>query len=192
MINKRVIMVLMALMILIIGVTAVSAEDSSNNNLTSAESTVSTADTINNADITSDVSNKESLEPKTSNQVKSSKLTAGESSKYNITQDTYSNYFNDSGYLSDDVNDGDTLDIQGLINITDGRMVINKAVNIVSTTENGTIAFNTPYGAPDYKFYGDNLPKVAFIINNQGSYTNVTGISFINTQIWSTNNTHVT
>ncbi len=87
-----------------------------------------------------------------------------------INQDNYEDFFNkpinDTTYagLSDLVNDGDVLDIQGEINI-DYTISIDKAVNITSTTNDGVFTQND----------SDRNRKI--VITEGGSNTNVTNIT---------------
>jgi len=104
---------------------------------------------------------------------------------YIITQDTIEYFLNEKG-LTSIVKPGDTLDIQGTIKLNKS-LVINKPVNIISTTNDAYIDLDTHAGS----MVGDS-PGNCFIINNDGSYTNVTGIYFHNTQLWIYNTHHVT
>ncbi|MCK9151831.1 right-handed parallel beta-helix repeat-containing protein [Methanobacterium alcaliphilum] len=59
-------------------------------------------------------------------------------SVHNITNDTYSNYFNDSGDINNSaVNDGDVLDLSGTI--TNKNMNIKKPLNVTSSNKNATL-----------------------------------------------------
>ena len=109
-----------------------------------------------------------------------------------VTQDTYEYYFNqaDAGRFFDYVPEGVTLDFQGKIINPDSsievQMTVNKPVNIVSTTEDAYVCLNTVAGS----LIGDS-PGNSFAITNGGSGTNVTGITFYNTQLWLTNTHYV-
>lgn len=89
--------------------------------------------------------------------------------------------------LSDDVIAGDTVDIQGKILLNETTLTINKGINIISSTKDAYICLNTTSGS----LFGE-APGSSFVINRGGSYSNVTGIYFFNTQLWLTNTTHVT
>ena len=104
---------------------------------------------------------------------------------YIITQDSIK-YFIDKNGLNSVINPGDTLDIQGRI-ILNNSLLINKAVNIISSTNDGYIDLNTTAG--DY--FGSSQGN-SFIITNDGAYTNVTGVYFHNTQLWIYGTHHVT
>ena len=54
----------------------------------------------------------------------------GEGNIYELTEETYSNYFDSKGRLKDNVKDGDTLIFSGKFN-PKGRIILNKVVNIV-------------------------------------------------------------
>lgn len=104
---------------------------------------------------------------------------------YVITQDSIK-YFIDGRGLNSVINPGDTLDIRGRI-ILNNSLLINKAVNIISSTNDGFIDLNTTAG--DY--FGSSQGNT-FTINDEGAYTNVTGIYFHNTQLWIYGTHHVT
>ena len=109
-----------------------------------------------------------------------------------INGTNYDDYFNqtDGGKLVDSIKAGDTLDIQGSIISPNASnkifMDINKPINIISTTGDGYIDLDTTA----HSVMG-SLPDNSFVISNGGSYSNVTGITFHNTQMWITNTTHV-
>ena len=104
---------------------------------------------------------------------------------YIVTQDTIGYFFDEVG-LTSIVNPGDTLNIQGTIKLN-RTLTINKPVNIISTTKDAYIDLNTTAG----NLFGEN-PGNRFAINKDGSYTNITGIYFHNTQLWITNTHHIT
>ena len=93
-----------------------------------------------------------------------------------VTNSTYSDYFDASGYLNAAVPDGVILDFQGMFK---GKypMFINKAVNIISSTGDAVI---------------DSSKTATFNVIAGGAYTNVTGLNFINTVIFVTGAQHVT
>ena len=109
-----------------------------------------------------------------------------------VTSENVLDYFNqkNNGALDDCVPEGVTLDFQGEIKAVDignFNITINKAVNIVSSTQDAYIDLNTSAGT-----YEASNPGDRFTINKQGSKTNVTGITFHNTQVWLQNTDHVT
>ena len=103
-----------------------------------------------------------------------------------ITSETINRYFDNNGRLTSKVNPGDTLDIRGIIKLRHS-LIINKAVNIISSTNDAYIDLNTTGGS----YFGEN-PGSCFSITKDGAYTNVTGIYFHNTQLWIYNTHHVT
>lgn len=104
---------------------------------------------------------------------------------YIVTQDTIGYFFDEAG-LTSIVNPGDTLNIQGTIKLNQS-LIINKPVNIISTTNDAFIDLNTTSG----NYFGGSQGNT-FTINKDGAYTNVTGIYFHNTQLWLFNTDHVT
>lgn len=104
---------------------------------------------------------------------------------YVITQDSIK-YFLDGSGLNSVINPGDTLDIRGRI-ILNNSLLINKPVNIISSTNDGYIDLNTTAG--DY--FGSSQGN-SFKIFETGAYTNVTGVYFHNTQLWIYGTHHVT
>ena len=109
-----------------------------------------------------------------------------------VTSENVLDYFNQSneGKLNDCIPDGATLDFQGEIkaaNIGKLNIYINKAINMISSTEDAFIDLNTVAGDYDGSSPGDK-----FTIDKSGSRTNVTGITFHNTQVWVYNADYVT
>ena len=115
------------------------------------------------------------------------------STTYIVNETSFSDYFDENGFLREIVKPGDTLDFQGRITVEDGtiangtNITINIPLNIISSTNDAYIDLNTTAGSLLGTFQG-----ACFVINNEGSYTNVTGIYFHNTQLWLTNTHHVT
>lgn len=103
-----------------------------------------------------------------------------------VNDRTINIYFDEDGYLTSRVNPGDTLDIRGTIKLKKS-LIINKPVNIISSTKDAYIDLNTTGGS----YFGEN-PGSCFSITKDGAYTNVTGIYFHNTQLWIYNTHHVT
>ena len=110
-----------------------------------------------------------------------------------VNQTSFSDYFDENGSLKEIVKPGDTLDFQGRITVEDGtiandtNITINIPLNIISSTNDAYIDLNTTAGSLLGTEQG-----ACFVINNAGSYTNVTGIYFHNTQLWLTNTHYVT
>ena len=98
-----------------------------------------------------------------------------------VTNETFFDYFI-SGTLADYVPEGATLDFRGKFYSHDDvkfDLVINKPINMISTTGDAFIDLNTTAGS----LLGEN-PGSCFTINNGGSGSNVSGIIFHNTQVW--------
>ena len=98
-----------------------------------------------------------------------------------VTNETFFDYFI-NGTLADYVPEGATLDFRGKFYSHDDvkfDLVINKPINMISTTDDAFIDLNTTAGS----LLGEN-PGSCFTINNGGSGSNVSGIIFHNTQVW--------
>ena len=98
-----------------------------------------------------------------------------------VTNETFFDYFI-NGTLADYVPEGATLDFRGKFYSHDDvkfDLVINKPINMISTTGDALIDLNTTAGS----LLGEN-PGSCFTINNGGSGSNVSGIIFHNTQVW--------
>ena len=98
-----------------------------------------------------------------------------------VTNETFFDYFI-NGTLADYVPEGATLDFIGKFYSHDDvkfDLVINKPINMISTTGDAFIDLNTTAGS----LLGEN-PGSCFTINNGGSGSNVSGIIFHNTQVW--------
>ena len=98
-----------------------------------------------------------------------------------VTNEIFFDYFI-NGTLADYVPEGATLDFRGKFYSHDDvkfDLVINKPINMISTTGDAFIDLNTTAGS----LLGEN-PGSCFTINNGGSGSNVSGIIFHNTQVW--------
>ena len=115
-----------------------------------------------------------------------------------VTYKNFYDYFDEfNNYtLQNYIPDGVTLDLQGnitFINLNKTEdynilsMRINKPVNIISSTKDAFIDFNGKAGS----LFGDYQGS-CFSITNGGSWSNVTGITIHNTQVWLYNTHHVT
>ena len=171
----------MTLLILIISISAVSAIDVNSNQTFQDDFTTQDMATTDDTNINQNTIIENEIGDLKANENKKDSKNNLKSNSHVINQSTYSDYFDSEGFLVSNVSDGDTLDFQGLINLTESRMVINKAVNIVSTTNDGNISLNTPTEEPYIK---NGLPYDAFVIDRSASYTNITGINIYNTLIW--------
>ena len=115
-----------------------------------------------------------------------------------VTYKNFYDYFNadDKYKFHDYIPNGVTLDFRGNItyvnlNKTEDFNIlsinINKPVNIISTTNDAFIDFNGKAGSLLGEYQGST-----FTISNGGSWSNVTGITIHNTQVWVYNTHHVT
>ena len=109
-----------------------------------------------------------------------------------VNAENYMYYFNqaDGGKIFGFIEDGTTLDFQGsIINPDQEKNVyfdVSKPVNIISTTNDAYIDLNTTAGS----LMGEN-PGNRFTVSYGGSWSNITGINFHNTQLWVFNTHHV-
>ena len=107
-----------------------------------------------------------------------------------VTQATVNDIFSGAGYtLGDAVKAGDVLDFQGIIDI-DHSLVINKLVNIISSSNPNAVVKLNSASNTETPVNGD--PGRAFVINKAGSGTTVQGIRIENTQTWLYNTSNVT
>ena len=106
---------------------------------------------------------------------KSQKSTKESGNTIIFNSTTFDNYVSNN-QLNDNVNDGDTLDFQGIMYGERFKLTINKPVNIISSTNDA--------------FYGDDR-ELGFTINQGGSGTNLTNVHFYNTHLVVYNATNV-
>ena len=131
--NKIILICLLLLVFLSFGAVSAVEDANSTDDLTVQATDVSddlTLDNINEISQTNDEMLKE------------------ENAPIVITNDTFSNYFDDEGKISDSVAEGATLDFQGQITSSENikAIYINKSVNIISSTKDATITLNTKNG----------------------------------------------
>ncbi|WP_303234832.1 beta strand repeat-containing protein [Methanosphaera cuniculi] len=198
--NSKYLFLGLTLLILLISIGSISATDN-----TTSTTKISTTDTPNEVVTTSNPkiedkkietkkinSKKEIKTIKTTTQKENTNKTVKKQTTHIINNNTISQYFNkENNYtLSDKVADGDTLDIRGNISNHDDKnlsMIINRPVNVISSTKDAYIDLNTTAGS----LLGDN-PGTRFGIVTGADYTNVTGINLHNTQLWVSAVNHVT
>ena len=101
-----------------------------------------------------------------------------------VTNETFFDYFDasNSNRLFDSIPNGATLDFQGRFISDDNvcyNMEINKPINMISSTKDAFINLNTIAGS----YMGDN-PGNRFTVSYGGSGTNISDISFFNSQLW--------
>ncbi len=109
-----------------------------------------------------------------------------------VTAETFFNYFNrsNSNRLCEHVPNGAVLDFQGSFISTSSVsyiMEINKPVNMVSTTKDAYINLNTIAQGMS----GEN-PGDRFTVSYGGSGSNISDISFYNSQLWFYNTHNLT
>ena len=108
-------------------------------------------------------------------------------STYIVNQDNINTIFGGDGYtLGNAVKADDCLDFQGTIDINHS-LVINKPVNIISTTQDAVVKLHTPAGDRT-----GNNPGSTFVINADGAGTQVQDIRLENTGMWIFNTSNVT
>ena len=108
-----------------------------------------------------------------------------------VKQENVNTIFSGEGYtLGDAVKAGDVLDFQGTIELegdASHSLVINKQVNIISSTKDAVVKLHTVAGS----LTGDD-PGSCFVINKAGSGTTVQDIRLENTETWIYNTSNVT
>ena len=108
-----------------------------------------------------------------------------------VKQENVNTIFSGEGYtLGDAVKAGDVLDFQGTIELEGNAshsLVINKQVNIISSTKDAVVKLHTVAGS----LTGDD-PGNSFVINKAGSGTTVQDIRLENTETWIFNTSNVT
>ena len=108
-----------------------------------------------------------------------------------VKQDNVNTIFSGVGYtLGDAVKAGDVLDFQGTIELegdASHSLVINKQVNIISSTKDAVVKLHTQPGS----LTGAD-PGNSFVINKAGSGTTVQDIRIENTETWLYNTSNVT
>jgi len=115
-----------------------------------------------------------------------------QSTTHVVKQDNVNTIFNGDGYtLGNAVKAGDVLDFQGTIDI-DHSLVINKQVNIKSTTKDAVVKLNTPTNVASNAYTATVMYPQSFVINKAGSGTTVQDIRIENTETWIYNTSNVT
>ena len=188
--NKKIFLFVITSVFLIIGLSAVTAEDLSDNS-----TSVDTSDVIQETSQSTHVESQTTLqqEKKTQESIKTTDDTNIQKNEKNIKKantivinnQTFNTYFTNK-YLNDKVSSGDTLDFQGQFLGEQYSMIIDKPVNIISSTKDAYICLNTTSG--DF-FGGDDVS--AFTVVRGGSYTNISDIYFYNSQIFIKNANHM-
>ena len=115
------------------------------------------------------------------NEQKQSQQTDTDTPKTIIINSTTFDEYVDNTMLNDKVNNGDTLDFQGILYGTRFTLYVNKSVNITSTTNDAFVGWN------GVKKYDGTVNELSFKILEGGSGTNVTNIHFYNTHVVTSN-----
>jgi len=145
--------------ILLIGVSVVSANDTIESNNLDDSNIISTNVQDNALNDNNFDDNKLSKELATKSSIKKDSKTVI------LNSTTFDDYVS-GGKFNDKINDGDTIDIQGMLDGTHFGLTVDKPLNIISSTHNAYIGADSPIG---------------FTIVTSGSGTNITGIHFNNT-----------
>ena len=96
-----------------------------------------------------------------------------------VTQDNVDEVFGGlNNTLADYINAGDTLDFQGIID-KEHSLVINKPVNVISSTQDAVINLHTVAGS----LMGED-PGNSFVINIGASGSFISGLYLNNTECW--------
>ena len=169
--NKNIKRCLVFLLILFITVSVVNAENVTDDSNIEEESSVQIDQTTEQTSPDNSY-----LENNEKNIVQSSNSTVQKGKTIIINSTTFDDYVTDN-YFNDKVNDGDTLDFQGLIFGTRFSLNVNKSVNIISSTKDAY------FGNDGLKKYDGNDKENYFIIRAGGSGTNITGVYFYNTHV---------
>ncbi|RAP52383.1 MAG: hypothetical protein BZ133_01175 [Methanosphaera sp. SHI613] len=173
--NKKITLFLLALAVLLISATAVSASD----NITDSTGNTQLSQADDNAFANDIESVKEDNKVINKNIKKSYDPYTGvigddfTGNIHEVNEDSYTTYFDEKGYLTDNVENGDILDIQGKISDKSG-ININKPVNIISTTKDGE--FNN---------------VSIFTFKKESSYSNMTGLKVTNSKFFIENATTI-
>ena len=143
------------LIILLVGISIVSAADTSD---------IST-DTTDGTVVSSSVSDDSNLDKNTYDKDVTVKSNLKKDSRTIVLNSTSFDDYVSDGKFNGNVTDGDTVDVQGLLDGTHFGLTVNKPVNIISSTNDAYIGADSPMG---------------FTISSSGSGTNITGIHFHN------------
>jgi len=176
-----------ALILLLVSISAVSAADTSNDTSSTIQQ-----DVVKEVNVEKISTNDNKIVDTNTKNIKK------EAKTHIVNNDTVKNVFSNTGKseyafnnfdtntLNDTINEGDILDFQGTIT-GNYNLTINKAVNIISSTNDALISLNTSC----INLVGSD-PGNSFSVISSGSNTNITGINFYNTQLFVINATNVT
>ena len=163
------------IIICILSITIVAA--ASNDNITDDTQSVNSQDTSLNK---YDSINTEQSNYNENSHIQNQKAIKKDSKNIILNSSTFDEYISDKK-LNDNINDGDTLDFQGLFDGYRYSIEINKAVNIISSTH-------------DAFFTNDMTDNIAntFVFSYNSSGSNISDITFHNTHIYTTNAHNIT
>ena len=138
--NKKMLFLAAALVTVLILVSAVNATNTTDKSI---DNTISEKTSTTTSNVIKETTTKESVTKtqKTINKEnKTEKQTKKESQTITLNNENYNEYVTNN-YFNDKVNSGDTIDIQGILTGSNTPLEINKPVNIISSTNDGTINF---------------------------------------------------
>ncbi len=187
--NIKSIFFIMLCLLLILSISSVNAVDDNSDTMTDTVTGDSTTNTITQTNTPNDNNNAKNILKDENTRTSATHIVNNDTISTifsNTGKSTYSNNYFDTSLLGDEINAGDTLDFQGSIS-GNYNLTIDKAVNIISSTNDAYIDLNTTC-----KGLMGGSPGNSFSVNCNGSYTNITGINFRNTQLFVINASHVT
>ena len=174
--NIKKLFLLTTVLMILLTISAIDATEV-NNDTVIDDSSVSSQNIISDSvkDTVSDTGDNKEI---TKKDVKNDVVTKG-AATHIVNNDNVDEIFSGAGYnLSDTINEGDTLDFQGLID-KQHAIKISKPVNIISSTKDAVISLHS--SAPSYS---SGNPGNAFVVNTGASGSNITGLYLDNTQFW--------
>ncbi|MBE6488861.1 MAG: Ig-like domain repeat protein [Methanosphaera stadtmanae] len=180
---KNINKILIFTFILIIGLNFIYATDNTtinqDNNLIEQNNNLA-QDTIEEKD--NPIQNKEKTI------IKENKTLKKEPKTIILNSSTFDTYVTNRTF-NEKVSNGDTIDIQGILDGGRFSLNVNKPLNIISSTHDAYIDLDKKSAG----FYGSNEANDHdFVISNGGSGSNVSDLTFHNTHIYTTNAQNIT
>jgi hypothetical protein len=171
--NLKYVFLLTTIVFLLVSVSAISAENTTGKDITDKATTVTAEKTVDTQKVVNN--NKNILKTE-----KVNKTTKAEPKTHVVNQDNVDEIFNgtEKNGLNDSINEGDTLDFQGTID-KDHSLVINKPVNVISSTKDAIISLHSVSAG----LSGED-PGNSFVINKGASGSYISGLYLNNTQCW--------
>ena len=171
--NLKYVFLLTTIVFLLVSVSAISAENTTGKDITDKATTVTTEKSVDTQKVVNNNKNIVKTE-------KVNKTTKAEPKTHIVNQDNVDEIFNgtEKNGLNDSINEGDTLDFQGTID-KDHSLVINKPVNVISSTKDAVINLHTVAGS----LMGED-PGNSFVINKGASGSSISGLYLDNTECW--------